>query len=97
MTDRRAFQQLIAQIEQDLFAQTYLKTLLTDARATNGRPPQKLANGESPYQAHSPCLPKTGAALGRGFGALPSDGLPTVSALPHVRESDEITARRTAG
>ena len=34
MTDRRAFQQLIAQIEQDLFAQTYLKTLLTDARAT---------------------------------------------------------------
>jgi len=34
MTDRRAFKRLIAQIEQDLFAQTYLKTLLTDARAT---------------------------------------------------------------
>jgi len=34
MTDRRAFKRLIAQIEQDLFAQTHLKILLTDARAT---------------------------------------------------------------
>ena len=34
MTDRRAFKRLVAQIEQDLFAQAYLRTLLTDARAT---------------------------------------------------------------
>jgi hypothetical protein len=34
MTDRHAFKQLIAHIEQELHAQTRLKTLLTDARVT---------------------------------------------------------------